>query len=149
MRTAPVVVPATEELVRAIAPRVRLVDCIEFTPRGDVTEDLLLNLRSSSHAWCWLVDGAPVCLWGVTPMSIAGSSATVWVATTEEIRADLRTFLLGSRIMLRHLLTLYPRLEGYVDARFTDSVRWLERLGFELQAPINVRGVPIRYFEKS
>lgn len=143
------VVPATEELARAIAPRLRLVDCQEIMAGVDPLEQLLANLRISTHAWCWMIDGEPACMVGVAPTSIVGNTALAWVVTTEAIRTDLRTFALGSRAMLRHLLTIYPRLEGYVDARFTESVHWLERLGFRLEAPITVRGTPIRQFEMS
>lgn len=146
MRANPTVVAATEELARRMAPHLRLIDCREIRAGQDPTEIALGCVRASSHAWAWVVDGEPVALFGVVPRSVLGGVGTAWLLTTDAIRHDLRTFWLGSRIMLAELLRLYPRIEGFVDARFTSSVTWLTRLGFQLEAPHDHHGVPFRYF---
>lgn len=147
MRPNPVVVRATDELAVLMAPHLRLVDCREIRANADPLAIIRGSLAMSSHAWAWMRDGEPACMFGVCPRSLAGGVGVAWLLATDAIRLDLRTFLLGSRLVLDHMLAIYPRLEGAVDARFIDSVRWLERLGFQISEPRDFRGVPFRPFE--
>lgn len=146
MRANPIVVPATDELAIRMAPRLRLVDCRELRANVDPLAITRENLAVSTHAWAWIIDGEPACMFGVIPQSIAGGVGVAWFLSTDLVRTDLRTFLLGSRLVVDHLLAIYPRIEGVVDARFTESVRWLARIGFKLGAPVEFRGVPFRHF---
>jgi hypothetical protein len=93
-----------------------------------------------------MLDGRPAAMFGVVPRSIAGGIGCAWLLTTDDVRRDLRTFWLGSRIAVRAMLASYAKLEGFVDARFDLSVRWLSRLGFRLYPPCDFHGVPFRYF---
>lgn len=149
MRHPPVLVQATDELAKRMAPRIRMVDCREMREETDPLEMARGSLAASSHAWCWLIDGEPACMFGVAPKSILGGEAYVWLLATDAIKCDRRTFWLGSQIMLDHLLSLYPKLEGYVDARFSESVRWIRRLGFRVKPMRIIRGVPFHHFEVS
>lgn len=147
MRPNPVVVRANDDLAVLMAPHLRLVDCREIRANADPLAIIRNNLAHSTHAWAWVIDGVPACMFGAVPKSITGGVAIVWFLSTDLVRADLRTFLKGSRMVVGHLLQVYPRLEGVVDARFTESVRWLARIGFKLGAPVHYRGVPFRPFE--
>lgn len=147
MRANPVVERATEEHAIAMAPRLRLIDCREVRAHLDPLDVTLGAVRQSSHAWTWLVEGRPVCMFGVVPRDILGGVGMAWLLSTDDIALDRRTFLLGSKVALAELLKIYPTLEGYVDARFTQSVRWLTRLGFVLHDARDYAGVPLRYFK--
>lgn len=150
MRTNPVVVSATDEHAVALAPRLRMIDCTEIREDRDPLAVVRDSLARSTHAWTWLVDGVPVCMWGVAPRSILGGAAWVWfLASDAIIDCDRRTFLVGSRAIVRSLLDIYPRLEGYVDERFAPSVRWIRKMGFRLGARfVHPAGVPFCHFVK-
>lgn len=140
------VVPATDELAVRMAPRLRMVDCHEIREQ-DPLATIRGSLVKSAHAWCWLIDGEPACMFGAAPRSIIGGEALVWFLATDAINLDRRTFWVGSQAAVDALLDIYPKLEGYVDARFVASVRWIRRLGFRVDPMRVVRGVPFHHFE--
>lgn len=147
MRANPVVVAATDELALRMAPRLRALDCREVRAHEDPLEVIRGTLAVSSQAWCWLIAGEPACMFGTSTRSLVGDRAFVWLLATDAINCDRRTFWLGSKLAVRHLLSTFPALEGWVDARFEPSVRWLEKLGFRLGEPDFTHGIPLRYFE--
>lgn len=147
MRANPVIVPATEELALRMAPQLVVDDCRELRAGVSREEISISAVRESTAAWAWILDGEPACLFGVVPRSIMGSrTATVWLLATPAIRRDLRTFWLGSKFMVEHLLARFPRLEGFVDERFGASCRWVLKLGFKVGPPTSYGGTPLRYF---
>lgn len=146
MRAPPVVLAATDEHCVAIAPRLRLADCREIRVGADPLAIARANLGESSEAWTWIVDDRPAAMFGVVPRSIVGGIGGLWLLTTDDIRCDLRTFWLGSKVVVETMRARYAKLDGFVDARFTQSVRWLTRLGFRLYPPCDFGGVPFRYF---
>lgn len=149
MRANPVVVPATDAHAIAMAPNLRMVDCKEIRADEDPLDIIRESLGKASHAWTWLVEGAPVCMWGIEPKSVMGGTAWAWFYSTEALtRCDKRTFLLGSRAMLGVLLSIYPHIEGFVDARFVASVRWIRKMGFRVGDPFEYGNVPFRHFVK-
>lgn len=147
-RENPIVVRATDLHAIALAPRLRVVDSLEIREPDDPLGIIRRSLDQSTHSWAWLVDGVPICMWGVAPKSLLGGAGWVWFVAAHEItECDLRTFLLGSRRMVDVLLAIYPTLEGYVDTRFTASVRWIRKMGFTLGVMCkHPTGVPFRHF---
>lgn len=146
MRANPVVIKATDPLAVRMAPRLRLVDCLEIRDHADPLAVIRQSLAGASHAWAWMIDGEPACIFGVSPRSLVGGTAFAWFLATDAIATDLRTFLLGSREMVRMMQGLYPRIEGMVDARYTQSVRWIRRLGFQFGDTIAHNGIPVLTF---
>jgi hypothetical protein len=146
-RTNPIVVRATDEHAVAMAPHLRMVDCREIRVGADPLATIRESLAPSSHAWAWIVDGEPVCMFGVIPRSALGGVGLAWFMATERLpEMDMRTFLLGSRAAVQMLLGIYPRLEGVVDTRFTASVRWIQKMGFTFGPEVTVQGVPAIHF---
>lgn len=148
MRAAPLVVPATDAHCIAMAPRLRGRDCREIIGI-DPLRIMRASLGRSTHAWTWILDGEPAAMFGLRPRTLVGAApAIAWLFTTDAIRRDLRTFLLGSRAILSVMLDLYPAIEGCVDERFLESIQWLRRLGFRIGEPFEFSGFRFRHFVK-
>jgi hypothetical protein len=130
------IVPATEAHARAMAPHLRAADADEVLALGFAPDDALVeSVRASFEAWTALVDGRPMCMWGLTAPMIMDVVGVPWLLTTPEIERHRRAFLVGSRRMVAEMLAVFPRLENWVDPRHTKAVRWLRWLGFTVEAP--------------
>jgi hypothetical protein len=150
LKTQPIVRPATREDAIAIAPRLWLRDAsAEVWKRQGLSLECaaLLTFESSIEAWVWEVDGEPVAMWGLSLTSLVGGKRMAWFLATPHIAREARTFWKGSRRIVAELLERYGAIEGYCDARFTASKRWLVRLGFKL-GPLEERaGIPFHHFQ--
>lgn len=149
MRPVPLVRRATREDAIAIAPLVRHADARDVMEalHGSVEAAVLASFDRSIAAWTWVHEGQPGCMLGVTSMSFVGGERTVWLFTTDAVEKNARTFWVGSRHMLRFLLAEFGTIQGYCDARFTQSVAWLRKLGFLIHEPqVVAGGVPFHFF---
>lgn len=82
-----------------------------------------------------MVDGRPVCCWGVLPFW--PGVASLWLATSEGILPVRKTFHATAREHLAGVvenLGLW-RIEATVLPEHVVSRRWVERLGFEEEGP--------------
>lgn len=149
MRRAPELRAACEEDVVAMLPRLRVKDAIDVmtASRGSVEDAMRQSLERAAHAWTWVVEGRPACMFGVTLRPVVTGGALVWIFTTTDVERNARMFWRGSRTVLRVLLDRYGAVEGYCDGRFLQSAQWLRRLGFDLGEPIDTAGVPFYHFE--
>lgn len=145
------IVTATLDHATAMASRLRLFDT--EGPYGVLARDPAGGLKSSieraTHAWAGLIDEEPVCLFGLNAPTIVSNRATAWLFTTTDIERHRSIFWRGSRDVVAAMRALYPTVEGYCDARFEASARWLERLGFHLSEPKVIAGIPFHHFEMS
>lgn len=113
-------------------------------------EDALRSsLEVSTAAWTGLIDGEPVCMFGVGPVSVLAGRGAPWLLGTDKIERFPRTFLRRCRRCVQRMLTVYPLLENFVHEENTVSKQWLAWLGFELaDAPVTiVGGAQFRYFK--
>lgn len=142
---------ARAEHLPALAQGLRLADADELWAASGMQplDALRFGLHVSTHAWVWMVDGAPACLFGVTAPSLISDCGLPWLMTTSAIERQPVEFLRGSRRVIAHMLTLYPRLEGYVDARYRVSIRWLRWLGVTLHdaEPLGPQRMPFHRFD--
>jgi hypothetical protein len=72
-----------------------------------------------------------VAVWGVYGYGDERGAA-VWMHGTKLLPQYPRMILKYSRTVVEHLLPTYRRLEILVSAKYRQSCRWLEWLGFEL-----------------
>lgn len=145
------VVPADEAHVAIIAAGMRQADRDEIWAASHVAPEAALRqgLRTSTIAWAGLIDGEPVCLFGVSPLSIVSGDGVPWMLGTEAVVRHQRTFLRHCRSCVDRMRAVYPTLTNYVDDRNTASKRWLRWLGFEIDepAPYGVEGRMFRRFQ--
>jgi hypothetical protein len=143
------IVPATEDLLRAMAPRLRPLDRREVETLGFTPErGLLDSYRRSTWARVALTpSGRPLAAWGLGLISALGGIGGPWMLSTPLIERDRRAFLRESRRQVAEMRQLCPILRGLVDARYRGAVRWLGWLGFSFGAPIEIGGAPFLPFE--
>lgn len=150
MKPEPIVRLATREDAIAIAPHLWLRDgASEVWAREGLSYEAaaLMIFDGASEAWVWEVDGVPAAMWGVSLTSFVGGKAMAWLLTTRHLARSPRTFWEGSRRIVAELFDRYGAIEGYCDARFAASKRWLTRLGFQL-GPLEERaGIPFHHFQ--
>lgn len=86
----------------------------------------------------WLIGCAPVGLGIGSP----------WLMATDDVRACPGILTKLTKGHIAQMLKVYPALLNYVDARNTDSVRWLARLGFTVEepTPYGAAGLPFHRF---
>ena len=67
--------PATEDDARELAPLLRPEDRAEMLALGlDPVDGLLQSLAAAREAWTWRDDGRLICMAGVAPLSLIGST---------------------------------------------------------------------------
>lgn len=144
------VIPATPEHAADLAPRLRHADADEVWASGRYrpAEALRLSLGLSLMAWTGLVDDVPMCIFGVSPVSLMSGHGAPWMLGAEGLERHAVPFLRRNRAYVAEMLALCPRLENHVDARNALSIRWLRWLGFTIHpaAPFGPFGVPFHRF---
>jgi len=102
-------------------------------------------------AWTGMIDGEPVCMFGVVPAGdILGGVGAPWFLATEKLQSHRVKFLRLNRQYLSKMLDIFPHLIDYVDVRHTRAIRWLSWLGFTFSAepvPYGPAGMPFYRFE--
>jgi hypothetical protein len=144
------IVPATEDLLRAMAPRMRAADVAECAAFGRGPADALTeSLRLSTWARVALTpSGRPIAAWGLVLLSALGGVGRPWMLSTALVERSRRDFLRESRRQVVEMHQLCPVLRGVTDARYHGAVRWLGWLGFSFGAPIEIGGAPFLPFER-
>jgi hypothetical protein len=128
--------PATEDDARELAPLLRAEDRAEVLALGvDPVDGLLQSLAAAQEAWTYRDDGRIICMAGVAPLSLIGSTGIPWLLGSPLVAENRRAFMVETRRMVAHWLTLFPLLRNVVDARYDAAIRWLRWLGFAIGEP--------------
>ena len=146
----PIRVPATAEMVLAMAPRIRQADRDEVAAASgmDAGEALLIALMDSTRCDAWLVNDQPVAMAGVVPHPLYPTVGVIWMLATDEAERYPKHLVRGNREYVRSLLDDFHIVTNFVDNRNTKAQRWLQWLGFTLGAPqpFGVAQLPFRPF---
>ncbi|HGW4611439.1 TPA: hypothetical protein ACNIE9_002769 [Enterobacter chengduensis] len=131
------IVPATADHIEAMLPHVRQADVEEFLATNGWSPRRVLEtgLRTSTFCCAGLVNGEVVTIFGVAPASMIGGSGIPWLVGTDALEKYQRTFLRRCGKVVNAMLTVYPYLENYVDARNRVARVWLHWLGFTIEEP--------------
>lgn len=147
------ILPAISAHAQYIGENVRPEDAEElwassFSKAGEVIEK---GLRYSDVAYAGIINGVPVCVWGVVKESLISDDGIPWMVGSNELNNDdvAKTFLRLCREPIMVMLENYDRLENYVDARNIRSQRWLRYMGFTIEKepiPYGVLQMPFYKF---
>ncbi|WP_338506408.1 hypothetical protein VRB95_11030 [Erwinia aphidicola] len=131
------IIPTTQQHIDELLPHVRQADKDEFWATAMMTADQVLQygLKHSTGCWTGLADGAVVTIFGVTPASLLTGYGTPWLVASDRLDQYSRAFIRHSRPLLAAMLTRFPRMENYVDARNTAAKQWLHWMGFTIHDP--------------
>ena len=138
-----ILLPARDVDARELAPVLREEDRAEVLallgpvhPVEGPCDSLFQSLASAREAWTARdARGRIICMTGVSQMSLIGSTGVPWLLGSDLVTAYRRVFLVESRRMVAHWLTLFEVLQNVVDARYGAALRWMRWLGFEIGPP--------------
>jgi hypothetical protein len=152
MKVIPEIVTAHRDHIPLIAARVREADRQELWASGlhGASEVMHQGIDISEVAWTGLIDGVPVCMFGVAPVTVIGGLGRPWMVGTDMLDKHQMVFLRRCREYVDFMLQMYPVLENYVDARNVQAVKWLMWLGFSFSEPelMGPFSLPFCRFEK-
>lgn len=145
------ITPATLELIEAMEPHARQADVDELQAASGKTpgEAMREGLKISLETWAGLVNGEPICIFGLAPASILGGSAIPWMISAEGVDRFAVGFIRRCRPVVAGWSQSFPSLWNYVDARNTRAIRWLRWLGFQIHPaqPHGLLGLPFHRFD--
>lgn len=131
-------VPATEAHCVHVAAHARPADVAELQAGSGMTPAQVLEygLRISALCYTALVDGEPVAVVGVTPLSVLAGKGCPWMVATSRVDRHARQLLEVSRPVVDLMAEQFPLLANFVDNRNVKAHRWLRWLGFHLHPPV-------------
>lgn len=112
------------------------------------------TVRQSPEHSIWtlvgLMDGKLACVFGLAPLDgLLGRRGAPWMLGTHELDRHPGVLMRRCRGYVTGMLTHYPHLLNFVDARNARSIRWLKRLGFTIHPaiPYGAAQLPFHLFE--
>lgn len=138
------------EDIPAIVADARAADVAELAALGVTAQQTMeVGMRVSDWTATGLIDGVPVCMFGVAPGNILAGIGVPWMVSTNTVARHEKTFLRRCRPVVDAMLGSYPKL---ANVAMDDNVvvkRWLSWLGFEFaESATLIGGVPFRAFFK-
>jgi len=135
-------------LIADIRPADRLE--LEATAARPLVDTVLESLALSDEPLAAESDGRLLCLLGIAPFQLLSDIGVPWLIGTNALRAKRKTLLAEGRRFVSFVSPQYPRLANMVDARNTESVGWLRRLGFAIDPPVpfGPYGLPFHRFHR-
>lgn len=121
-----------------MALNLRGIDALEAWELHKLSPTMAVNgsLYLSHKSYAVLVDGDPVCIFGVQPESMLGEVGIVWMLATDDIKKINKTFIRLSKPVFLDLTKEYETVYNYVHRDNKISLKWLEWLGFDIQPVI-------------
>lgn len=128
------ILPATLDHAAFVAAHLRASDRREAEALSPESFETLArrSVTCAVEAWCGLVDGEPVCLFGVGLRNMLGAAEPFFIATDALERHPV-AFLRRCRPYVADWLQRFGVLEQWVDARNEASLRWMRWLGFRVE----------------
>jgi hypothetical protein len=128
---------ARAEHIPLILEHVRDADREELWSLYMMTPEQVLRQSFDQSCMCWtgLMDGDPVCMFGVTRASVLVNTGIPWLIGTDLLERHQIAFLRKSKICVDVMLSIFGKLENCVDVRNTRAVLWLKWLGFTFSEP--------------
>jgi len=146
------IVELTASHLNHIVTVAREADRVEFSyqdprPMREVLEEML---RKSHRARCGLIDGEPVCCFGVIRPVVLTTEGHPWAVASRlvEEKGYRRVFLQQSRRGLAEVVKGYTSICNIIHEENSLAIRWLKWLGFTVSdARFDVGGGWFRHFE--
>jgi len=119
--------------IQAILSDLRDADAAEMAALGTTAERALTEgMAISAWTGTGVVDGTPVCMFGVAPFNVLNGIGAPWMLSANGLTRARKPFLKACPRILEMMLEDYPRLANIVDTRNTQAIRWLRWMGFRI-----------------
>lgn len=135
----------------------RIAPCVAGIYDADLAElraasiyDAALMLREALPACLWAEEARwndePIAVFGVRPM-LGGEVGVPWMLTTERMGgASASAVTLAARRAVRRMREAYPVLVNLVHAPNARAIRFVQALGFTVEAELSGPGYAFRRF---
>ena len=145
------IIKATAAHAEYIAKNVRDADKQEIwaIAMRNPEEAMLNGIEISDKSFTGMVDGVPVCMWGIVEQSIIGPVGTPWMIASNKLDQYAKLFIRQCKKRAHKYFSAYGLLENYIDARNTKAIQWLKWLGFSVEdvsSPYGALGMPFHRF---
>jgi hypothetical protein len=141
---------STNEDVEFLKNRLRFEDIAEIWASHNHTPEKALRLSLEYSDPCLTIEdnGKPVGMFGVTPESMLGNKAVIWLLASDDIEKIKIRFLRNCKIFINSMLNQYPYLYNFIDERNKESIKWLKFLGASFSGPVKfgVEQMPFLFF---
>lgn len=129
------IVTADLDHIPLILSRLREADRREIHALSEQTPERILtqSFHMSRLAWTGMIDGVPVCMFGV--VKVEDGHGRPWMIGTDLLDKHQIVFLRRCKSQVETMQRCFTRLENYVDVRNTRAICWLSWLGFSFHAP--------------
>jgi len=95
------------------------------------TDAVRLGIEHSLASWgMWNEEEMLLCVWGVSPATVLGDQAQLWMLSTTELPKHPISFARVSKQIFAELMAVYPSSIIAVHTPYTRSMRWAKWLGF-------------------
>ena len=123
--------------VEYLSTRLRQSDIDEVWASHNHTphEALKISLERSTLCLTIVDNNIPIAMFGINPDFILSDKAVIWFLSSDGIYKIKKRFLRNCKIFINMMLDQYEILYNFVDARNTDSIKWLKSLGADISAP--------------
>lgn len=135
--------------IAPIAIRMRYADKKEIwdSHRLNPYQALLRGVKSLGNCWTILGDDMPEGMMGISRISLLSNKGIIWLLGTDVLTQDRRLFVKVSKKVFDGMLDGFDYVENHVSTENEISLRWLERLGFNIEKePVMINDVPFKKF---
>ncbi len=141
----------TKEDVEYLIEHVRPEDAAELDALdGSTIRETLEQIPDLYNvSQVWVVDGKPVCIFGVTPQDGPLSTGIIWMLAADTFDKYKKTFKTDHIDYVREMIKGFGYLFNYIHAENRKSIVWLKWLGFTVldAIPIGHKGALFHKFE--
>lgn len=130
------IMPSKSWHVGYLKGNLRVEDANEILRFGiSVSRGLRISYRHSIIRKTAMIDGSVAAMWGCSG-DMLGQSGQPWLLTTPEVHSisPLRFCRIYQEEVYK-MLDVFPVLVNYVDAEYSNAIRLLDIIGFEIGEP--------------
>lgn len=98
-------------------------------------ESLVKGVEVSKMTAAVEIDGVPCAVLGLVVRDILSGVGVPWLLGSNEALKHRRHFITLAPQVLGEMLSICPSLYNFVHSQNTASVRWLKRIGFNIEDP--------------
>lgn len=134
------VVQAHTDDIPFLARRLRKADVEEIHDLTGWNPETALwkSFRESKWVNTGAIDGVPVCMFGVTPVTVLGNVGMPWMLGTDGLTENPKVFLRFARVWSERMERDFKVLRNVVSSNNAFSIRFLKWLGFEFSQPVKM-----------
>lgn len=122
--------------IGALVPSIRQADADEVKALGlELSRSLKNSIQYSEFSKTVTVDGQIAIMFGCLNRCVMSKQGMPWFLTTEIVTNNKIWFARNTKRLMALYFYGFNHLENIVDARYTESIKWLKWLGFTVEEP--------------